>query len=519
MPLRRVESLSGFVTTWLLCGPFNQDGELSSCKALKKDFLGGEANAWPRAGSTWHSHVERHGFIVNLSRFYSARGIVSYAAAYLDCPKTQPARILLGSDDGFLLYLNGARVGGADVHRGLGVDSDSFDVKLKKGANRILLKIEQDFGAYEFCLRVTGPGGNAVRGLRAFRDHPGAKRTDGHGRARTISSYDYLAHKWATAEHELAFRATTLPQYRNWKKKFIARLKALIGPVPRPCPLRPEITEDIPVENFRRRRVLLDLEPGFAFPCYVTVPKKGTGLPALLCLHGHGGGKRDMVGALLGTEHEAYFSEPYAIALHAARKGYVTISPDFLAFGERKGAKDTYGEGQDPCPAQLAWGQMAGVLPTAVNIAAVKRCIDFLQQMPEVDGRRIAAAGHSFGGYMTTMATAIEPRIKVAVISGFMMTSAAYHGRIWNCGSQVVPGLLQYGDLSDIACTFAPRPALVITGKYDCVTPFPFADAACKKIQRAYDVAGVPERAGQHVFDGDHVFQPDAAMDWLERWL
>ena len=149
----------------------------------------------------------------------------------------------------------------------------------------------------------------------------------------------------------------------------------------------------------------------------------------------------------------------------------------------------------------------------------MKRCVDYLQRLPMVDRRRIAAVGHSFGGYMTTVTTAVEPRIRTAVISGFMMTSAAYHGRVWTCGSQVIGGLLQIGDLSDIACTFVPRPTLIVTGRYDCVTPFPFAEAACRKIESAYRLHDAADRAGQFVFDGDHVFQPQAALDWLARWL
>ena len=109
----------------------------------------------------------------------------------------------------------------------------------------------------------------------------------------------------------------------------------------------------------------------------------------------------------------------------------------------------------------------------SIPIATVKRCLDYLRQMPDVDEKRIAAAGHSFGGYMTTMATAVEPRIKVAVI----------------------------------------------TGKYDCVTPFPFAEAAFRKTRRAYGLMGSADRVSRHVFAGDHVFRPDVALAWLDRWL
>ena len=532
VPLKKVESLPGFVTHWLLCGPFNEKGKLSSCRAMKKDYLsagGGENQVRPKAGMqlgdrgpAWQAYAVREGFIVNLARFYSTEGIVSYAVAYLDCPKAQPGKIWLGSDDGFNLILNGKGIAFNDVHRGLGVDSDIFEVKLKKGVNVILLKVEHSFGAYEFCLRVTDPNGKTIKGLRSCLDHPRVQHPVDATKTRTTSGYDYISHKFSEAKLKLAFNAKSPEQYKSWRKIFLSQYKSLLGDFPSSSPLRPEVTEDVTVENFHRKRVLIDLEPGFSVPCFVTIPKgvkKDRTSPAILCLHGHGGGKRDMVGLDLGSSAEASWSAPYAMALHAARKGYITISPDFLAFGERLDAGKPLGKSQDPCPAEFAWGQMAGVLPTNVNVWTVKRCIDYLEQLPEVDSRRIAAMGHSFGGYMTTMTTAVEPRIKVAVISGFIVTMAAYYGRTWTCGSQVVNNLLHYGDLSDIACTFAPRPTLIISGKYDCVTPFPFAVAAFKKIKKAFDLAGAPEKTSQFIFPGDHVFQPDAALDWLNKWL
>jgi hypothetical protein len=531
VPLRKVENLPGFVTHWLLCGAFNDSGRLSSCRAMKKDYLlasGGENKVRPRAGQrqgahgpAWQAHGLRHGFVVNLRTCYAGEGIVSYAACYLHSPEAQPARILLGSDDGFKLIVNGKTIAFNDVHRGLGVDNDSFDVNLKKGINCILLKIEQAFGAYEFCLRVTGPTGKPIKGLRAYLDHPRVKAPVNAARTRTVAGYDYLSHKFANAERILALTARTPAQYKIWRKKFLTQFKQLLGAFPKASPLNVEVTESVAVENFQRKRVLIDLEPGFSVPCFVTVPKKlrkGSRLPAVLCLHGHGGGKRDMLGLDLGRPGLPDYVEPYAMALHAARRGYITISPDFLAFGERVSG-NPFGPKQDPCPIEFAWGQMAGVLPTNINVWTVKRCIDYLKTLPQVDGRRIAAMGHSFGGYMTTVATAVEPRIKAAVISGFMFTMEAYHGHTWSCGSQVINNLLHYGDLSDIACTLAPRPTLVITGKYDCVTPFPFAAAAFKKIEKAFTLAGAPQRTGQFIFPGDHIFQPDAALDWLDKWL
>jgi len=527
--LRKIENLSGFVVNYLICGPFNEDNKLTSCKALNKNYLScPEPDAAPRAGRqegkngpTWRTFAVRHGFTANLRYEYSKEGIVSYAAAYLYCPKAQPAKLLLGSDDGFKLYLNGRQVGYNHVHRGLGVDNDILDVNLKKGPNLLLLKIEHNFGAYEFCLRVTDPQGKPIKGLKAYLDHPRVKNPVNPVKQRTVSGYEYLGHKFVTTKQKLSFAAKAPAQYRNWRKKFLAQYKALLGPFPKDCPLRPQITEDVPVENFRRKRLLIDFEPGFSIPCFLTVPKKikkGQKLPAVLCLHGHGNGKADMMGLSLDTPDEQEWSRPYAMALHAARRGYITISPDFLPFGERIGQTSPFGI-TDPCSAEFCWAQAVGLVPTTLNIHTVRRCIDYLYQLPNVDNKRIAAMGHSFGGYMTTMTTAVEPRIKVAAISGFVGTVAQDYGKTYSCGSQVIPGLFKYGDLADIVCTMAPRPVLLISGMYDSCSPFPFASAAFKKIKKAYTAAGVPEKTKRFTFPGGHLFQPEAALDWLEKWL
>jgi len=530
--LRKIENLPGFVVNFLLCGPFNEDKKLTSCQALDKDYLvtsGTEAKAAPRAGlregkngPLWRSFAVRYGFIADLRNEYAGTELVSYAAAYLRCPKAQSARILLGSDDGIKLWFNGKLIWKNHVHRGLGVDNDIVDVNLKKGVNRLLLKIEQNFGGYEFCLRVTDQAGKPVKGLKAYLDHPRVKNPVNPAKQRTVSGFDYLCHKYATAKLKLAFSAKSPAQYRSWRKKFLKQYRMLLGPFPEKCPLRPEITEDVVVENFRRKRLLIDLEPGFSIPCYLTIPegiRKGQKLPAVVVVHGHGQGKSDMLSVKPGPPETLHYRQSVAKALPPARSGYVTISPDFLAFGERLGKGAMFGEGQDPCPAEFAWAQTVGLIPTTVNIHAVRRCIDYLYQLPQVDNKRIGAIGHSHGGYLLTMSMAVETRIKVAVIGGFMHTIAAYYGRTWSCGSQVVPDLYNYGDLSDVACTFARRPVMIMSGMYDCVTPFPFTVAAFKKIKKSYELAGAADKVYQYKFPGEHEFQNDASMDWLDKWL
>ena len=69
----------------------------------------------------------------------------------------QNAELLLGSDDGFAIWLNGEQVGaGLEIGRAVLVDSDRFPVRLRKGPNLLLVKVTQIGGEWGFCVRFRG---------------------------------------------------------------------------------------------------------------------------------------------------------------------------------------------------------------------------------------------------------------------------------------------------------------------------------------------------------------------------
>ena len=98
--LRKIENMPGFVVNYLLCGPFNDDLKLTSCQAFNKNYLSSvEAKAAPKSGQyevkngpVWKPYAVKYDFIANLLYSYSTPGIVSYAVAYIYCPKAQSVR-------------------------------------------------------------------------------------------------------------------------------------------------------------------------------------------------------------------------------------------------------------------------------------------------------------------------------------------------------------------------------------------------------------------------------------------
>ncbi|MBI1922976.1 carboxypeptidase regulatory-like domain-containing protein [Candidatus Poribacteria bacterium] len=198
-----------YITEWLVLGPFFPDD-------LNTDFLadvGGEANIQPNEGDTVNLTPrppslrgkgenspprlgeglgERSGTTLTWKR-YRAPGnhiiinlldavgdytnVTAYAFCLLQSEPSPPAplpegeggrgkaEIRLGSDEGVALWVNGKQVHTYPNHRTFALDKDVFEVDLKVGLNRCLIKVFRDMMLWNFAIRVTMlPENSAVLG-------------------------------------------------------------------------------------------------------------------------------------------------------------------------------------------------------------------------------------------------------------------------------------------------------------------------------------------------------------------
>lgn len=134
---------------------------------------------------------------------------------------------------------------------------------------------------------------------------------------------------------------------------------------------------------------------------YIAVPKtykEGDKLPAVLLMHGWNlfwGKNEDWAQAWLPVLTEA---------------GYVVLAPDHFLFGERKPAH----HGLDRMVELGPYYMRDWMTQTVVDL---RRGIDYLQSRPEVDPARIAVLGGSLGGWIGSILSAVEPRIKTSVLT------------------------------------------------------------------------------------------------------
>jgi len=149
-----------YIKEWLVLGPFFPYD-------LDKDFLadaGGEANSIPKEGDSFFStngdslHWKRYQSNKSIIELFDVLGNYQNATVYVFCNLKSNVvgkhKILLGSEDGIAVWINGKRVHYNPDTRYLFLDYDNFEVDLKKGINRCLIKISIGTGNWRFAMRT-----------------------------------------------------------------------------------------------------------------------------------------------------------------------------------------------------------------------------------------------------------------------------------------------------------------------------------------------------------------------------
>ena len=333
--------------------------------------------------------------------------------------------------------------------------------------------------------------------------------------------WERIADEWSPL---LRFRGSTRADWQAWREEATTKLLELLGAFPEPVPLNAEVESSVEDGDLIRERVVFDSEAFMSVPCQVLRPK--TMRPdhsnaAILCSHGHGPyGKDPVAGVRSSPGHEASIREHnYNYGEQMARAGFLTISPDLRVFGERRDGPDPF-PGRDPCNINFVKGALLGIYTLTLNIWDMKRCIDYLETRPEVDGSRIGMMGLSQGGTMTTFTAAVEPRIKAADIVGYVNPWRGFAiGRANFCGSQMVPGVYRYFDVDDIAGLIAPRPLLLEMGIYDNCFYIQDMLRGYAGVRRIYQAAGVPDVLWADIHPGPHAFAGNKAFDFFRTYL
>jgi dienelactone hydrolase len=217
------------------------------------------------------------------------------------------------------------------------------------------------------------------------------------------------------------------------------------------------------------------------------------------------------------TEGDGY-QKDYALA--PVRMGYVTLTVEPMAFGERRDTLDMTGQDKSkPCDRAVSLMMMLGRTLAGQRAHDLRSALDFLQTRPEVIGDRIGLMGISGGGQMTLWTAAIEPRFKVAIVSGYFNRFADSILGINHCACNFVPGLARDLDMVDIAAIEAPRPMLIQSGAKDEIFPVQATREAFADLQKIYAQYDAEDRLTLDIFDDGHRWSPTYVESFLKQWL
>jgi hypothetical protein len=153
----------------------------------------------------------------------------------------------------------------------------------------------------------------------------------------------------------------------------------------------------------------------------------------------------------------------------------------------------------------------------------IHRLIDYIQSRSDCLPDRIGCAGLSGGGLQTLWSTALDDRIRCAIISGYFYGyKEALLEMPQNCSCNYVHKLYEYSDMGDIAAMIAPRPLLIESGTMDPLNGaggIGNVSSQVEIVRQAYRLFNSEHSIKHYTFQGEHRWDGQEAVAWMKRSL
>lgn len=332
----------------------------------------------------------------------------------------------------------------------------------------------------------------------------------------------YTRGRVANVTPKMPFVGGSPEEIEAWRQKLSGELLELLGGFPRRGPLEAEIVECVEFDKYTRERIHFQSREDLTVKAFLLLPKKRPDRErCMLCLPGHGRGVDEIVGikedGTTRTRPDEYQKD---FAVQCAERGIAAFAVEPLGFGERRDAH-ARGEKADhsSCEPSSGVALMLGETMVAWRVWDVIRAIDYLETRDEIDAERIGAMGISGGGTVTFWGACLEPRIRVALVSGYFCTFDECIMAVPHCIDNYIPGICRLGDMPEFAGLIAPRPLFVESGTKDEIFRIDGAKRAVARAETIYEACGAEDRIGHEFFEGVHEFHGKDGFEFIEKWL
>jgi dienelactone hydrolase len=220
--------------------------------------------------------------------------------------------------------------------------------------------------------------------------------------------------------------------------------------------------------GYRLHKLRYEIVPGFYTTALLYEPAHLTGkAPGVLDVMGH-----------FGPGKASEFEQ--RLCINQALRGTIALNPEWLDMGELRSKENSH--------AFSAHLNLVGVSGVGLFYVAMRKALDILYDLPQVDRERIGVTGLSGGGWQTIMLSSLDLRVKVAIpVAGY--ETLLERITVGDTGDieENATDLLVGQDYSTLTAIRAPRPTLLIynaedsccyraplvkPGVYDAVVPF-----------------------------------------------
>ncbi len=143
---------------WLMAGPFDN----SNLHGLDTPYQPEVENYrdWKRVYNR-----ESFGYVDLAELFLPKDFVVAYCLGFIYSPTQNKVRLLMGSDDGLVVWLNNEKILRHDYYRSAVMDEETIPCTLNEGWNKILVKVSQTWGDWGFYFRVADLKGNPEKDI------------------------------------------------------------------------------------------------------------------------------------------------------------------------------------------------------------------------------------------------------------------------------------------------------------------------------------------------------------------
>jgi len=302
---------------------------------------------------------------------------------------------------------------------------------------------------------------------------------------------------------------------RAYRDSARARFRRVLGPLPARTPLRARVVGTVPQAGFTIEKVIYESTPRHRVTANLYVPAGPGRRPAALLFCGH--------------EQASKATPSYQLTARLlARNGFVVLVIDPVSQGERMQLVGSDGKfltrgGTTEHTLLNAQATLLGTNLPAEELWDNVRGLDYLLTRPEVDATRVGCLGNSGGATQAAYFMAYDDRVQAAALCSYVAAgerNLSASGPADGC--VMLPGAGPAGlDVADWPIMMAPKPLLLLTGRYDFVDQTDM-EAAYADTHRAYAELGAAEKTDIFTYDDGHgISAPKraAAVAWLRRWL